>query len=306
MKKAFELMTYAGRRVFPAIKSAMGTTPVPVWIRKAAFPKTVGILFYHKPDPELFGKHLAFIRKYYNPVSMDELARALDAGSPDMLPKYPVVIQIDDGYRENIDLLPHIIRHQVPVSIFLVTSAIGTRRKFWYEAVLEQGGDPDRYKRVQHADFLQTLKSEFDYTPEREYPTATALDWDQVRHMHNSGLVTFGAHTHTHPILPMCSDETARREIVESKTIIEQQLDSPCHHFSYPNGDGSEREQVLLKEAGFKTARGFRWGFISIDADCNPLDLATLRSPETASVPHVSLILAGWVGLMERVKGIVS
>ena len=291
--------------MFPGIKSAIGATPAPVWLRKYAYPRSVGILFYHKPEPELFGRHLAFIRKHYNPVSMDELALALETGSPDMLPEYPVVIQIDDGYRENIQLLPHIIRHRVPVGIFLVTSVIGTRRTFWYEAVLQQGGDPDRYKRLEYEEFLQILETEFGYSPEREYPVATALDWDQVRNMHGTGLVTFGSHTHTHPILPMCPDDTVRREITVSKTMIEQELGIPCRHFSYPNGDGGGREQVFLKEAGFATARGFRWGFNAVNADCNPLDLATLRSPEDAPVSHLSLLLAGWVGLMEKVKGII-
>ena len=60
------------------------------------------------------------------------------------------------------------------------------------------------------------------------------LTWDEVRQMHKKG-IDFGSHTISHPSLPYIPIEEARKEIFHSKKVIENHLDAPIVHFSYPN-----------------------------------------------------------------------
>jgi peptidoglycan/xylan/chitin deacetylase (PgdA/CDA1 family) len=57
----------------------------------------------------------------------------------------------------------------------------------------------------------------------------------------------------------------ARREIAESKAVIEGKLGRPIRHFAYPVGDPASagpREFTLAREAGFTTAVTTRPGHL--------------------------------------------
>ncbi|MGA8274667.1 MAG: polysaccharide deacetylase family protein [Candidatus Sulfotelmatobacter sp.] len=82
------------------------------------------------------------------------------------------------------------------------------------------------------------------------------LQLPELKQIFQSGM-TIGAHTRTHPVLALCSDEEARREIHESKLEIERALDRPVWAFAYPFGNPAtmgEREFRLARESGFSCA----------------------------------------------------
>jgi len=91
-------------------------------------------------------------------------------------------------------------------------------------------------------------------------PTPSALrflNWDQVREMADSGLITFGSHGCSHSIVSRLSDEVLREELTVSKAIIERETGRPVLHFAYPNGgldDFDARAVRLLPELGYHTA----------------------------------------------------
>jgi peptidoglycan/xylan/chitin deacetylase (PgdA/CDA1 family) len=64
-------------------------------------------------------------------------------------------------------------------------------------------------------------------------------------------LITFGAHTHTHPWLRKISKDKARDEIIESRIELERELGLPVRLFSYPHGDYDDLTTKLVDEAGF-------------------------------------------------------
>lgn len=80
------------------------------------------------------------------------------------------------------------------------------------------------------------------------------LTWDQVGEMDAAGM-TIGSHTLTHPYLKGLSETELKKEIGESKKIIETQLKKPVLHFASPFGYSSPEIVRLLQEAGYKTAR---------------------------------------------------
>jgi hypothetical protein len=80
------------------------------------------------------------------------------------------------------------------------------------------------------------------------------LSWKEIMEMSNSGLITFGSHGISHPILTNECDEDIKYEIVASKMMIEQKIGKPVFAFAYPNGDFNEFIKSKLKEKGYLCA----------------------------------------------------
>lgn len=90
----------------------------------------------------------------------------------------------------------------------------------------------------------------------RTEPRWQLLNVSGLRQMADSGM-TIGAHTRSHPVLSLCSDEDARQEVQSSKTELEQALTRPVWAFAYPFGPPStleEREVNLARQVAFACA----------------------------------------------------
>lgn len=79
------------------------------------------------------------------------------------------------------------------------------------------------------------------------------LGWEEIREMRESG-VRFGAHSISHPRLTEIPHEDARREIAESKKVIEDGLGEEVPLFCYPYGFFNRRVRDLVEEAGYRGA----------------------------------------------------
>jgi len=83
------------------------------------------------------------------------------------------------------------------------------------------------------------------------------LNSSSIRTMVPSGLVEFGAHTETHPILSLLPPEEQAREISGSVHAVERLTGQPCRFFAYPNGrprDYDSRTVELLRNSGILAA----------------------------------------------------
>ncbi len=82
------------------------------------------------------------------------------------------------------------------------------------------------------------------------------LTWDELQQMVRAGM-NIGDHTRSHPYLTMItSTSTLWGEIAMSKQILEQKLGIPINEFAYPFGLYNSDTISLVKEAGYKSARG--------------------------------------------------
>lgn len=99
------------------------------------------------------------------------------------------------------------------------------------------------------------------------------LNWEEVREMRGSGLVTFGSHTHNHRILVHLKEGEVREELVLSKkTLLREGVVDPSFiPFCYPNGNWNERIVCMVQEAGYHAAvsTGKGWN----DGDASPFKL---------------------------------
>ena len=89
----------------------------------------------------------------------------------------------------------------------------------------------------------------------------STLKIDQLKEMQIYG-IEFGSHTKTHPNLLEISSDRIREEILDSKKILEERLNTKIIVFAYPYGQGAyiERIKQVVKEGGYFFACGIKRG----------------------------------------------
>jgi len=273
---------------------------------RGLLPKNLVVLAYHRIDDprrpsfygfpanvsatrQAFSEQLDLLAEQYTVVGIDDVI-AWRRGLID-LPRNPVLITFDDGYRDNFtDALPELAARGLPAALFVCTGYVDGTVCFWWDWVA------DAFARTRHrrgalpllgykvwgnveersrlaASWVHLAKRLPQTTlrrhllelaavieeeiPERAPPEAR-LTWDELKVMTEQGFM-IGAHTVRHPNLNRISPERARLEIATSRAIIEQRLEISVDCFAYPYGgkdDFSECHERLLEEQGF--ALGFR------------------------------------------------
>jgi poly-beta-1,6-N-acetyl-D-glucosamine N-deacetylase len=81
------------------------------------------------------------------------------------------------------------------------------------------------------------------------------VSWEQLKEMVADPLVTIAAHSVSHPrdltALPL---EELKKEVVESKAILESNLGIPIRYFTYPEGKYDAQVANVVHEAGYQLA----------------------------------------------------
>lgn len=243
---------------------------------------------------DVFQSTCALLSADYHVISLTDLVEARTHNLP--LPENSVVLTFDDGYASNYELAYPILRkYHLPATVFVTTGFLDGEDMLWFQRVDLALGRTQREhidwkingKKIR-LDFdtretrqqaLVRLMPELKELPDPdllneihrleqglEVPTPTPDDmpapmrpmtWDMLRAMSNSGLVDFGGHTHTHPILSHCDPLAMRAEIATSYSRIFAETGIRPASFSYPNGHAEDytRETLqLVRDAGFQCA----------------------------------------------------
>ncbi|MCY4567317.1 MAG: polysaccharide deacetylase family protein [Candidatus Poribacteria bacterium] len=236
---------------------------IPLLIREWVCRHRIAILLYHDPKPAIFEKHIAYLARHYTVISLDTLVSALQRKDFSEIPPKSVVITIDDGHAGNIGLLPIFKKYRIRPTLYVCTQIVGTHRHFWFKIDGHSKAEKERLKRLPNAERLAHLKRAADFEPAKVYPDKQALNISEMQEMAEN--VDFQPHTRFHPILPRCTETECRQEILESKTDLETLLGIACSHFSYPNGDYTEREIEIVKAGEFQSARTTDIGWNMVD-----------------------------------------
>ena len=243
----------------------------------------------------MLDRHLAYIRSRYALLALDDVVAALHSDRWDDLSTPGVVVTLDDGMRGNYALLGLFRRYGVVPTIYVCTQLVGTNRHFWTEV------RPDReaLKVMPHEERVRRLEEEGTFTLTVEYPAEArmALSNAEIAEMRES--VDFQSHTRFHPILTTCSDEDCLDEIAGSRVEVEKLVGKRCRHFSYPNGDYTERELQLVRKSGYGSARTINVGWTGPRSD--PYQLKILGVDDRASVNQLAADLAGF-GFVRRAR----
>jgi peptidoglycan/xylan/chitin deacetylase (PgdA/CDA1 family) len=88
-----------------------------------------------------------------------------------------------------------------------------------------------------------------------------ALSWAELQELVDSGLVTVGSHTWSHPDLPSLPDDRVDRELERSRERLEERLGDPVRSFCYPRGLWSRRVERRVGRVYELAAVGGGWRF---------------------------------------------
>jgi len=226
-------------------------------------------------------------REGFEIVPLDAVPDRLWAGSAG---RPFAALTFDDGYRDNLEFAwPILKRHRAPWTLFITTDFADGRGQLWWVelelaiARLERVEIPSRGGMLEVSSRTTAEKqAAFDAIyrdlragPEdrlraviadlaRQAGVDTAriapelcLGWAEIEALAREPEVSIGSHTLSHPILAKCDAAKARREIAESKVVLQRRLGRPVRHLAYPFGDPTAvglREIRFAQEAGYATA----------------------------------------------------
>lgn len=152
----------------------------------------------------VFVRQLTWLAANFEIVDLDEAVARWGEPGAQDL----AVLTFDDGYLDTYTIAyPHLRERSLPFVVYVATEAVETRRPHG-----PKGTEP--------------------------------LEWEHLETMLDSGLLTVGAHTHTHPDVREISRESVRDELGTSNEIIEKRLGVDPKHFAYPYGFWSDAAEV--------------------------------------------------------------
>jgi peptidoglycan/xylan/chitin deacetylase (PgdA/CDA1 family) len=253
-------------------------------------------------SPVVFESHIAFLSTNYQIISLDDVVAWFSGAIS--LPRSAVVITFDDGYRDNYRYAyPILKKYGATATFYVVTDAIGNADPLWtselrdlvYRArqryVTLNSIGSERIDLSDEAAKKQTIQTigrimrcadkktrgvivremrDKLFGEKNGFLDGVMMSWDELREMKRGGMC-IGSHTMSHPLLPAISQQEAAIEITGSKGKIEEELDAPVVHLSYPNpGEGvhvNEAVKTLVRHAGYLTARTSSKGSVCKDSD---------------------------------------
>ncbi len=289
---------------------------------------------------DVFRSHVEYLKAHYDVIPLQRLVDYY-AGRASLPPR-PVVLTIDDGYESTYRLAYPVLKPcQVPATVFLTTDFVDGKQWLWTDRIehalsaatserldVAVAGERFSYDLSDRAGRLacdSSLRSRLKAADQEGRPVviealdralgqASAgagngaemyrpLDWEQVREMMASGLVSVGGHTVSHVILTRCSAERARHELAKSKQIIEARTGEPCTLFCYPNGQRGcfdSRTRALLLEFGYTC--GVTTVFGTNDARSDVYELKRLYFDDRGEFVRFVMTLSGVIGFLNAIK----
>ncbi len=187
----------------------------------------VPILCYHRfgngcdsplcVSAELFDHQMRYLRNNgYRVITPEQMLAFLEYREP--LPKKSVMITIDDGYRSVYEVAyPILKKYGYPATLFVYTNYVGVSSK--------------------------------------------AITWEQLRELKSNGF-TIGSHTIMHSDLSKqgeheskaAYEQRLRRELFDSKKMIDKKLNQDTFFFAYPFGRANTESMVMARRAGYRLA----------------------------------------------------
>jgi len=236
---------------------------------------------------DVFEKQIDYLAKHYDVISMDEFYRRYTNHS---FRGSEITITFDDGYLNNLTCAAPILqKYSLPFMIFVSVENISQQTFFATSLarLIIIGGEltsvnldsigvhidcPAEDQRIRAArtvggyiktspqdkvnEIVEELKSLISNSVlqqlMQQYTSLKPMTWDDVRKVKRMG-ATIGSHCLDH----FCchanqSPEELRRQIIDSKTRIEEELKEEGLYFAYPNGDYTKLSNQFVHEAGYR------------------------------------------------------
>lgn len=195
--------------------------------------RSVPILMYHQVSDVAiagFGKYIHSPRKFimqttwlalagYSSITFEMLIEYWRGET--MLPRKPVIITFDDGYRDCVAHATRILGARQFTAYFYLVAGLMGQCSAWL------GDARARVMRL--------------------------IDWSEARALETRGFHC-GAHSMTHPRLAELDAGNCMIEMRQSRAMLEEHLGHAVVHFAYPYGSCNAMVREAAHSAGFVTA----------------------------------------------------
>lgn len=181
------------------------------------------ILLYHRVhgslpleldlEPEMFERQLAWLAANECLIGYGEALNRLQQGTN--APGSACVLTFDDAYSDFYTrVYPLLQEYSIPATLFVTTGFVEEGKP--YPMLSNPGADVE------------------------------PVSWEMLGEMSESGLITLGAHTHTHPVLSGLPSAQVEEELAQPLALFQRRLGIRPLHFAYPRGVASAnvRKQV--------------------------------------------------------------
>jgi peptidoglycan/xylan/chitin deacetylase (PgdA/CDA1 family) len=295
------------------------------------------ILMYHgiNKSPQLryngrhlsektFEKHLKYLNKHFNVVSLEELFRLQKEGTTPT--KKTIAITFDDGFENNyLYAFPLLKKYKVPATFFVSSICITDENPvLWPDFIdilrehielplvyndysfVPNPNNPkklyDPKKDVQLGEFIKGMSTAERTTFLKETADKYLLldilqkiDPDlwklmnaaQVKEMADANIIEIASHAHSHYNLANIEHEAAEHEIKSSKELLEKVTGKTVKSIAYPDGSYNEYIKEISLKNGYTNLCAVTYKLKNDSSDANILP----RSAVSATTTYYSNII---------------
>ena len=232
-------------------------------------------------------RQLRYLKQQFTIVSFGDLVARLRTRSARVAGL--VAVTFDDGLRNNVSIAYPILQRLGIEAIFFVCPELTERQAWlWNHEVRQRlrfAGEGLRRELAKphgvacEVEGFVTWMKTLDFASRRaleetlreatpsyapsaaerhEFDLAT---WHELRALDPS-LITIGAHSLTHAILPCLKPDELEREVAQSRHLLEARLERTAEFFAYPNGDHNPVVVDCVRRhytAAAECASGWAW-----------------------------------------------
>ena len=212
--------------------------------------------------PETFYMHMKYLKENdFHVTGLLDFAEKVINNSP--IKERSVIITFDDGFKS------------------VLTNALPVLTQFNFTATL----------------FVNIYFVEHKLPPDLYYCKWQVLNWDESKTMKGQG-ISIGSHSLTHKRLTLLTDRELSDEVIQSKRLIEDNINERIYSFSYPHGAFDNRVKEILNNNNFKCSCSSIEGTNSIKSDLFALKRTEITAFDDTALKFEKKLLGccDWLG----------
>jgi len=276
-------------------------------IEAASTSSQLRVLAYHDvPNVSKFEQQLIYLKNNYNVIDLETLKLHLKDCEP--LPNNSLLITFDDG---DISVLENglslLYKYNLPSILFIITSLINTKDMFWcrkVEAVFQEAGN-SYFNARQKVRELKNMPNvdRMNYLNGLRKVKSRQLSLEDLYEL-EEGKMLIANHTHTHPMMDMCTDEEIMNELEITYNKFKGWGLDRYSIFAYPNGNWDAKSEELLKNKGIKMA--FLFDHKINKLNINPMRISRIRINSDTEINEFKVKVSGLHSKLMKLKEGIS
>lgn len=231
-----------------------------------------------------FEKQIKYLKENFDIISTEEAFKYKRDGTRTIRPT--ISVTFDDGFANNLyQALPILEKYKVPATFYISSLCISddNYKCLWSESIAalnyffknskieykeyKFNNGFDKHKKVSLNDFVKNLnkieRDSFLNHLEKKYKLNSRLAklppeiWrlmtkDELKKLSRSSMVKIGTHAHNHYNLSKISFEEAKKDISQSKVLIDKLLNISINSIAFPDGDYNNIVKDFCASIGLK------------------------------------------------------